>query len=126
MQRGRAGLKSSRPKAVRKLNGDLSNGEFAKMATIHFNTASIYSLELVDSLPFSDVCSDFPSLDEIRTTLSLVAGNKAGGIMVKVCSDELLMYLLDLFTDSESVPQEWRNASLVPVPKNGDLSSCGN
>jgi len=39
------------------------------------------------------------------------------------------MYPFDLFTgvwDSEVVPQEWRNASLVPVPKKGDLSSCDN
>jgi len=39
-------------------------------------------------------------LVEIKNVLSLVAGNKAEGIygilpeMVKVCSDELLMYLL--------------------------------
>ena len=80
--------------------------------------------------------TDVPSLDEIRTALlSLVVGNKAVGIngilpkMVKACSDELLVYLLDLFSSiwvRESVPQEWRNASLVAVPKKGDLSSCDN
>jgi len=101
-------------------------------------TAGAFSMELVKTLPSSGVHSDLagiPTLDEIRNALSLVAGNKAGGIngilpqMVKVCSDELLMYLLDMFTsvwDSENVPQEWRNASLVPVPKKGDLSSCDN
>ena len=57
--------------------------------------------------------ADVPSLMEIRNTLSLVGGNyKAGAIngilpeMVKVCSDELLMYLFNLFTsvwDSGSV-----------------------
>ena len=49
--------------------------------------------------------------------------------MVKVCSDKLLSYLFDLFTsvwDSGSVPQEWKDASLVPVSKKGDLSSCDN
>jgi len=39
------------------------------------------------------------------------------------------MYLFDLYTivwNSGCVPQEWRKASLVPVPKKGDLSSCDN
>jgi len=98
----------------------------------------VFSLNLVDSFPSSvirDDLTDVRSLVEIRNVLSLVAGNKAGGInsllpeMVKVCSAELLMYLFDLFTSvwgSGIVPQEWRNASLVPVPKKGDLSSCNN
>jgi len=93
---------------------------------------------LINSFPSSDVRSelaDVPSLDEIRNALSLIAGSKAGGIngilpeMVKFCSDESLLYLFDLFTsiwDSGSVPQEWRNGFLVPVPKKGDLSSCDN
>jgi len=104
------------------------------------NTARVFllSLELVDSFPSSVIhgdLADAPSLDEIRNPFSLLAGNKAGGIngilpeMVKVCSNELLTRLFDLFIciwDSGSVPQEWRNASLVPVPKKGDLPSCDN
>ena len=45
------------------------------------------------------------------------------------CSDELLKYLLDLFSsvwDAESVSQEWRDALLVPVSKNEDFSLCDN
>ena len=66
------------------------------------NTTSVFSF---DSFPSSNVHSelaDVPSLDENRNALSLIAGNKNGGIngilseMVKVCSDELLSYLLDL------------------------------
>jgi len=95
----------------------------------------VYSLRNCSSFPSSDIYSklaDVPSLDEIRTALSLVAGNKADGIngilpeMVKACSDEFLIYLFNLFTSIWSVPQEWRNVSLVPVPKKGDLSSCDN
>ena len=93
---------------------------------------------MVGTYPSSDVRSelaDVPSLDEIRNALLLVAGNRAGGIngilpeMVKVCSDELLMHLFNLYSsvwNSGCVPQEWRNASLVPVPKKGDLLSCDN
>ena len=95
-------------------------------------------MDLVDSFPscvVHDDLADVPSLNEVRNALSLVAGNKAGGRsgilpeMIKVCSDDLLKYLLDLFTsvwDASCVPQEWRDASLVPVPKKGDLSLCDN
>ena len=71
------------------------------------NISGIFSLNLVNSLPNSAVrnnLANVPSLDEIRNALSLVSGNKAGGIngilpeMIKVCSDELLKYPLDLFT----------------------------
>ena len=95
-------------------------------------------MDLVDSFPSCDIHNDLavvPLLDEVRNALSLVAENKAGGRsgilpeMVKVCSDDLLKYLLDLFTsvwDAGRVPQEWRDTSLVPVPKKGDLSLCDN
>ena len=95
-------------------------------------------MDLLDSFPscvVHDDLADVPSLNEVRNALSLVAGNKAGGRsgilpeMIKVCSDDLLKYLLDLFTsvwDASCVPQEWRDASLVPVPKKGDLSLCDN
>ena len=64
-------------------------------------------MELVNSFPSSDVRSelaDIPTLDEIRTVLSLVAGNQAGGIngilpeMVKAYSDELSWLAWDQFT----------------------------
>ena len=144
IQRGRAGLHPTKPKAVRNLNGDLCStpAESLQRWQQHFNsvlnTSGISSLDLVDSFPSCDVHDDLDvvlSLDEVRNALSLVAGNKAGGRsgilpeMVNVCSDDLLKYLLDLFTsvwDAGCVPQEWRDASLVPVPKKGDLSLCDN
>ena len=74
-----------------------------------------------------------PSLQEVRDALSLIAGGRAGGgsgilsKMVKVCCDELLVYLVRLFSsvwESKVVPQDWRDALLVPVPKKRDLSLC--
>ena len=144
IQRGRAGLHPTKSKAVWNLNGDLCStpAENLQSWQQHFNsvlnTSGVFSLDLVDSIPSCDVHDDLavvPSLDEVRHALSLVAGNKAGGRsgilpeMVKVFSDDLLKYLLDLFTsvwDAGCVPQEWRDASLVPVPKKGDLSLCDN
>ena len=64
-------------------------------------------MDFVDSFPSCDVHDDLAdvlSLNEVRNALSLVAENKAGGRsgilpeMVKVCSDDLLKYFLDLFT----------------------------
>ena len=76
-----------------------------------------------------------PAMEEVRTALSHIAGNRAGGSsgilpeMVKVCSNELLEYLVKLFTrvwNTGSVPQDWKDALLIPVPKKGDLSLCDN
>ena len=75
------------------------------------------------------------TLQEVRDVLSLIAGGKAGGSsgilpeMVKICTDELLGYLVQLFGvvwESRVVPQDWRDALLAPVPKKGDLSLCDN
>ena len=91
----------------------------------------MFSLDVVGSFPASAVrvkLGDTPSLDEIRGSLSWVVGNKAGGVngilpeMVKVSSGELLEYLFDLFTcvwEDGSVPQDWRDALLVPVLRTG-------
>ena len=49
--------------------------------------------------------------------------------MVEVCCDELLVYLMQLFSsvwESKVVLLDWRDALLVPVPKKGDLSMCDN
>ena len=75
------------------------------------------------------------SLQEVRDALSLIAGGRAGGgsgilpEIVKVCCDELLVHLVQLFGsvwESKVVPQDWWDALLVPVPKKGDLSLCDN
>ena len=76
-----------------------------------------------------------PSFQEVRDALSLITGSRAGsgsGILpevVKVCCNELLVYLVQLFSsvwESKVVPQDWQDALLVPVPKKGDLSLCDN
>ena len=47
--------------------------------------------------------------------------------MVKVCSGDLLEFLVKLFTcvwDGKSIPQDWKDVLLILVPKKGDLSFC--
>ena len=51
--------------------------------------------------------------------------------ILKCCGEPLLDYIciLTLFQTvwkERCVPAEWRDAMLVPVPKEGDLSSCDN
>ena len=62
-------------------------------------------------------------------------GRKAGGKsgifpeMVRGCGGELMDYILDMFHTvwmEQRVPQEWRDALLVPIPKKGDLTQCDN
>ena len=64
----------------------------------------------------------------------MIAGSKADGSsgilpeMVKICTDELLQYLVQIFGSvwNKVVPQDWLDALLVPVLKKGDLFLCDN
>ena len=69
------------------------------------------------------------------SALYRMKGSKAGGKtgilpeMVKSCGGLLLEYLMDLFQTvwmEGRVPEEWRDAILIPIPKKGDLSYCDN
>jgi len=90
IQRGRAVLKPTKPKAVRKLDGALCTTpvESLQRWQQHFNsvlnTTSVFSFNLINSFPSSDVHSelaDVPSLDENRNVyqgISLVCGSQKG------------------------------------------------
>ena len=59
------------------------------------------------------------------------AGGSSGILpeMVKACCDELLVYLVQLFSsvwESKVIPQVWHDTLLVPIPKKGDLSLYDN
>ena len=67
--------------------------------------------------------------------LGRLRNDKAGGTsrivpeLLKVGRSVLLPSMLDLVRSAwstSSVPQDWRDAQLVPIPKKGDLSSCDN
>ena len=72
--------------------------------------------------------------DEVMEALGKFKGNKAGGKtgmlpeMLKCCGDVMMEYILDLFETvwKERVPDEWRDALLVQIPKKGELMICGN
>ena len=76
-----------------------------------------------------------PTEDEVVTALYRMKGGKAGGKtgilpdMVKSCGGLLLEYLMALFQTvcmEGRVPEEWKNAIVIPIPKKGYLSYCDN
>ena len=78
-----------------------------------------------------------PSLRELTKALEKLKNGKAGGSfnilteMVEVACDavEFIECLLDLTCtvwDERQVPREWANATLVPIPKKGNLTNCDN
>ena len=72
--------------------------------------------------------SDKPTMMELSRAVRRLRNDKAGGKsgilpeLLKCGSASFLEYLLDLLHtvwDEGSVPQDWVNADIVPVPKKG-------
>ena len=72
---------------------------------------------------------------ELRGALSKLKNGKAGGSsnilpdMVKAACEEesfrdLLLDLVHTVWEERQVPREWADATLIPIPKKGDLSVC--
>jgi hypothetical protein len=81
--------------------------------------------------------ADPPSRDELEDAIGAMKNGKVGGHsgilpeMAKAgrCVDEFMDALLALTHRvwlENRVPQDWRDAILVPIPKKGDLTRCDN
>ena len=125
-------------------NGELCIGrdESLQRWREHFhgvlNIRSSFLASVVDEVedyPIDESLDVPPSEEEILDVIKLIKDGKAAGEngvlpeMIKCCGLDLLDYLVVLFQSvwSEgSVPQEWKDALIVPIPKKGDLSLCDN
>ena len=123
-------------KAVRKTNGEICNGpeETLNRWQEHFN--SLFNISSDVSQEVLDDVSQLPLREDgVLEALNSISGNKDGGKnrvlpeMLKCCGEGLMEYLLKLFNQvwqERTVPQEWKDALMVPIPKKDNLSSCDN
>ena len=87
--------------------------------------------------PLRPELAELPTKEELMGTIEKLKRGKAGGKssilldMVKIaCFGEVfpkrLLELVHEVWKEKSVPSEWRDAILIPIPKKGDLSHCDN
>ena len=146
MQRGRLGMRRpGRTRAVRDLDGKLCTGHDDTLHRWHqhfhgvLNVRSSYDVRVVnavsDEYPVRGELADAPTEEEVMEAMGKLKLGKDDGKsgilpeMVRGCGGELMDYILDMFHNvwmEQRVPQEWRDALLVPIPKKGDLTQCNN
>ena len=87
------------------------------------------------SRPVQKELDDLPSQDELVRAIASLQNSKAPGEsgilpeMVRHGGPKFLTAFLSLVHRvwrEGSVPQAWRDAELIPIPKKGDLSLCDN
>ena len=109
---------------------------FTKILNIHSEVKE-EELERVRQRPLRPDLAELPSEDDVWDAVGKLRSGKAGGasgilpeVVKAACCEEIFMSkLLELVHDvwrECSVPGDWRDAILVPIPKKGDLSSCDN
>ena len=103
-----------------------------------FNKQSTWTLNALDYVPKLPVAEGFdgpPDAREVSRAVAQLRNGKAAGAsgilpeMLKASGEPLNIRLVSLFLDvwcTSSAPKEWVDATLVPVPKKGDLSKCDN
>ena len=144
LQRAHTGRRPIRPSAIRKDNGELTQGpsEVLDRWYQHFDTLlnveSEYSEEVLEGTtvlpPFTDL-DNAPSEEELENALSKLKNGKAGGkngILPELvrCGgshlwDRLLVLMQDIWREGKVVT-DWKNAVVVPIPKKGNLQLCDN
>ena len=144
LQRGRVVLHPVKTRAIRDSKGNLCVGNTASLcrwqehfqATLNIRSEYVEAaVQLSKQCPIRKELGVPPTEEEVVSALYRMKGSKAGGKtgilpeMVKSCGGLLLEYLMDLFQTvwkEGRVPEEWRDAILIPIPKKGDLSYCAN
>lgn len=144
IQRCFRGLKPVSSVALKKEDGLLCDTaqEISARWERHFNkilnVPSTFNPATFDSLrkrPVWHELADPPSAEDLAKAVKQLAKNKAPGAsgilpeMVQHAGEEAISFLLSLVHQvwaEGCVPQAWRDAEIVPIPKKGDLSLCDN
>ena len=145
IQKGRAGLRPVMTKVIRKPSGEVCVGREESLLCWqdHFcqvlNIRSSFLDDIINEVPDHPIDESLdapPSEDDVLEALERTKSGKAGGkngvlpeMINKCCGANLLDHLVELFQcvwHEGYVPQEWKDALIVPIPKKGDLSSCDN
>ena len=105
------------------------NARWHRHFTKVLNIESIYNSEVFDSLRARPIChelDDLPTADELARAIARLSNNKApgeSGIVAEMVrhagpefSASLLLLLHEVWREG-CVPQAWRDAELVPIPK---------
>ncbi|XP_065195778.1 uncharacterized protein LOC135827179 [Sycon ciliatum] len=129
---------------IKDANGNLCSSVDAQCARWggHFHTVlniqSQYDPTVFSSLkqrPVADELAELPTAVELSRAISRLTNNKAPGEsgilpeMVKHAGAQFhqtLLCLIHQIWRENQVPQAWKDAELVPIPKKGDLSLCDN
>ena len=121
-----------------KLLDELSGRENLVRARSPLAKATLGVPTVFDSLtmhPIYEELDELPSADEVLGTVQNLANNKSPGEsgilpeMLKHAGPDFqasLLCLVHKVWQERSVPQAWRDAEIVPIPKKGDLICCDN
>ena len=144
IQRSHQGLRPTPVPVIRDEQGDvcMSLQDQCQRWQRHFqkvlNLESSFDITVFDSLVQRPVHEDLARLspaDELHCALANVPNNRAAGPsgilpeMVKCAGPIFFEHFYSLICqvwEHGKVPQDWRDAELVPIPKKGDLSCCDN
>ena len=126
------------PSAVRKEDGELTQGQEEMLQRWHqyfnkvLNQQSEFSEEVIQQMPILPPCLDLdepPTEEELATALAKMKMRKAGGktgILPEmvlfgggVLWDRVLELMQVIWSEGEVV-DDWKNADVVPMPKKGD------
>jgi flagellum-specific peptidoglycan hydrolase FlgJ len=92
-------------------------------------------IEIPSAEEILDINIEPPSRAEIEQAISKLKKHKAPGpdgitaeeiLAGKEIATETLFQLFIKIWEREKIPEEWKEAHLIKIPKKGDLSECGN